>query len=180
MNRTLLAFAALTTTLAMSVAHATDGTINFTGELTAQTCTARVNGSTTAVSTVALPRIATTSLATAGATGGATTFTIALTGCSTGANVIASAAAFFEAGPGVDPTTRNLRSTGTANNVQLQLLDSDGEIIQAGAATQVANTARTTVTAGAATLPYSVRYVATGVPTAGTVVSSVTYSLNYQ
>ena len=99
MNRTLLAFAALTSTLAMSVAQANDGTINFTGELTAQTCTSTINGTANAA-TVALPRLSIASLATAGATAGATNFTIELSRCQ---GTIATAAAFFEAGAGVDP-----------------------------------------------------------------------------
>lgn len=71
MNRTLLAFAALTSLLAMSVAQANDGTINFTGELTTQTCTSTVNGAANATA-VALPRLSTATLASAGQTAGAT------------------------------------------------------------------------------------------------------------
>ncbi|MGE8143988.1 fimbrial protein [Pseudomonas frederiksbergensis] len=187
MNRTLLAFAALTSSLAMSVAQANDGTINFTGELTAQTCTSTVNGSAT-TQTVALPRLSTASLATTGQTAGATNFTIELSRCTA---TIATAAAFFEAGPGVDSTTKNVKNaTGTARNVQFQLLDSAGTVIKAGDTSQTGagGTARTpmVVTTGAsptgsATLPYAVQYVATGgAATVGTVVGSVVYSINYQ
>lgn len=181
MNRTLLAFAALTSTLAMSTAQANDGTINFTGELTAQTCTSTVNGAATATA-VALPRLSTATLATAGQSSGATGFTIELSRCT---GTMTTAAAYFEAGAGVDPVTRNvLNSTGTARNVQLQLLDSAGKVIRAGESSQTASTARTAFTGtgatSAAVLPYSVQYFATGASTAGTIVGSVTYSINYQ
>jgi major type 1 subunit fimbrin (pilin) len=181
MNRTLLAFAALASTLAMSVAQANDGTINFTGELTAQTCTSTVNGA--ASTTVALPRLSTAALAAAGQSAGATAFTIELSRCT---GTMTTAAAYFEAGSNVDPVTRNVRNTNAtgARNVQLQLLDSTGAVIRAGDASQTASTARTAFTGtgatAAAVLPYSVQYIATGAATAGTVVGSVTYSINYQ
>lgn len=177
MNRSLLAFAALTSIFVVSAARAADGTINFTGELTAQTCTSTVNG-TTSAPTVTLPKLSTASLATAGATAGSTNFTIELSKCT---NPIATAAAIFEAGAGVDPVTKNLLNTGTAKNVQFQLLDSAGKVIRAGdTASQVANATRTAVSNGNAVLPYAVQYVASGPSTAGTVVGSVTYSINYQ
>lgn len=177
MNRTLFAFAALTSLFTMSAANAFDGTINFNGELTAQTCTTKVNGiSNTA--TVTLPKLSTSVLAIPGAFAGATNFTIELSACTA---TVATAAAFFEAGAGVDPVTKNIRNvSGTATNVQFQLLDSKGVVIKAGDTSQVANTARTSVATGTAVLPYAVQYIASGATTAGTVIGSVTYSINYQ
>lgn len=182
MNRTLLAFAALASTLAMSVAQANDGTINFTGELTAQTCTSTVNGPTT--TTVALPRLSTATLAAAGQVSGATGFTIALTRCT---GTMTTASAFFESNSSVDSRTGHvLVSTGpgAAQNVQLQLLDSAGAVIRAGDNVQRTNTARTTITgtgaAAGAVMPYSVQYIATGAATAGTVAGTVAYSIIYQ
>ncbi|WP_368862159.1 fimbrial protein [Pseudomonas sp. Xaverov 259] len=179
MKRSLLACSLLAATFGMSVAHAADGTINFTGEISGQTCTTTVNGSATP--TVILPKVSTASLAAVGATGGATTFNIALSRC---VGAIATAAAYFEAGPGVDPVTRNIRNTATgasaATGVQFQLLDAAGQVIRAGETTQTSTTERTAVTASAATMPYSVRYITTAAATAGTVVGSVTYSINYQ
>lgn len=177
MNRNLFAFAALTSLLAMSGAHASDGTINFNGELTAQTCTTKVNGiSNTA--TVTLPTLSTTLLGVAGAVAGATNFTIELSACT---GTITTAAAYFEAGAGVDPITKNVRNaTGTATGVQFQLMDSKGSLIKAGDTSQVAGTARTAVASSTAVLPYAVQYAATAASTPGTVVGSVTYSINYQ
>lgn len=176
MNRKIFVLAALTSVFAMS-ANAFDGTINFTGELTDQTCVAKVNGISNTASVV-LPKLSTKMLSAAGIVAGATNFTIELSACSTG---IATAAAFFEAGAGVDPVTKNVRNTtGGATNVQFQLLDSKGAVIKAGDSSQVASTARTAVASGTAVLPYAVQYVATGATTAGTVIGSVTYSINYQ
>ncbi|MDF3162817.1 fimbrial protein [Pseudomonas proteolytica] len=177
MNRTLIAFAALSSTLIMSVAQANDGTINFNGELTAQTCTTTVNGVANAA-TVVLPTLSTSALAVAGATAGSTNFTIELSNCSAS---IVTAAALFEAGSGVDPISKNVRNvSGSATGVQFQLLDSRGSVISAGDASQVTNTARTDVTANTAVLPYAVQYFASAATTPGTVVGSVTYSINYQ
>lgn len=181
MNRTIIAFAALASAGAMSAAQAADGTINFTGELTSQTCTATVNGSTSA--TVTLPTLSNTSMPAAGNTAGATNFIINLANCT---STIKTAAAFFEAGPGVDPISKNVRNTlvGGAANVQFQLLDPVGTVIQAGDTSQTAATnllARTTVSAGSAAMPYAVRYVAVGgAAGVGKLTGSVTYSINYQ
>lgn len=176
MNRTYIALAALTSVFVMSAAHASDGTINFSGQLTAQTCTTTVNN-TSNVGTVTLPTFSISTLATAGATAGATNFNINLSGCQ---GTIKTAAAIFEAGSGVDPTTQNVINTGTATGVQLQLLDSAGKVIKAGDTSQTANTARTTVTGDTTSLPYAVQYIASTATAAGTVLGSVTYSINYQ
>ncbi|WP_254865947.1 fimbrial protein [Pseudomonas fluorescens] len=178
MNRTLLAVTALTSILAVSVAQASDGTLNFTGALTAPTCTSSVNGVAN-VTSIALPRVAASSLAFAGTIAGATNFTIELSNCD---DSIATAAVNFEAGPGVDPTTFNIRNTataGAATNVQLRLRNAAGNTLRAGSATQT-NNARTPLTDGAAVLRYSVEYFASAAATAGAVVGSVTYAINYQ
>ncbi|WP_411752155.1 fimbrial protein, partial [Serratia sp. (in: enterobacteria)] len=80
-------------------------------------------------------------------------------------------------------TGRLKNLTGTASNVSLQLLDGSSasrEVIQAGNANQAANTEYQDVSSGSATLPYSVRYYAEGATTAGTVISNVVYSIQYQ
>lgn len=179
MNRKFFAFAALASVLSINAAHAADGTINFTGELLAQTCTNTINGGVSPA-TVVLPKISAGVLGAAGVVAGATNFTIELTKC---VGTATTAAAFFEAGTGVDPITKNVRNTGAAANVQLQLLDSAGNPIKAGDTSQTdatIGTKRMTLAGGAAVLPYAVQYIATGVAGAGTVVGHVTYSINYQ
>lgn len=183
MKKTLIALAAIGAGALGQAAYAADGTINFVGKLEAQTCTIDVNGTVTpAVATVTLPTVSTGLLATAGQTTGQTGFIVGLKNCVGPAK---SAAAFFENGPTVDLASGNLNTTagaGTANNVQLQLVDaSNGAVIKAGNTSQVAGNTQVALDAsGNANLPYAVQYYATGATTAGTVNSSVTYSINYQ
>jgi len=162
-------------------AHAYDGQIQFSGELVAQTCTIDVNGTVTpAAATVTLPTVSTGALTAAGNTTGQTGFQISLSNCTGPAK---SAAAFFENGPTVDVASGNLNTqAGGAANVQLQLLDaSNGNVIKAGDMLQTLATTKVNLDAsGNAKLPYAVQYYATGATTAGTVNSSVTYSVNYQ
>ncbi|MGS4678237.1 fimbrial protein [Enterobacter soli] len=173
--------AAMGAAFAVTGVQASTGTINFTGTVSAQTCAASVGGTAApAAATVALPAVQANSLSAAAATAGRTAFQISLTGCAAanpaGAGTVK---ALFENGAGVDSNGR-LANTGSANNVVLQLLDgTTNAVINAGNASQ--NTGGyVNISAGAATLPYSVQYYATGVATAGNVASSVTYSLIYQ
>jgi major type 1 subunit fimbrin (pilin) len=161
-------------------AVAADGTINFNGEVKDQTCTVAVNGQVSpAIATVTLPTVSSALLNASGKTIGQTGFKIELSSC---AGPALSASAFFESGATVDAITNNLKNTtGTAKLVQLQLVDgANGNVIKAGDTSQITATTATTITANAATLPYAVQYIATGKATAGTVVSSVTYSINYK
>ncbi|MDF3201802.1 fimbrial protein [Pseudomonas sp. 1912-s] len=180
MSRKIIVLA-LASAFGMQFANASDGTINFNGELTAQTCTIAVNGSVTpAVATVTLPTVTTADLTAAGQTAGKTGFNIQLSNCSGTAK---TAAAFFEPGSSVDPVSGNLKNvSGGASNVNFQLVDPvNGSVIKAGDTLQRTSTSRTTLNAtGATTMPYAVQYYATGTTTAGTVVSSVTYSIDYQ
>lgn len=185
MKKTIFAFTAIAAigSAAFGHAHAADGTINFSGQLMAQTCTIDVNGTVTpAIATVTLPTVSTGKLANSGETTGQTGFIIGLTNCTGPAT---SAAAFFESGSTVDLVSGNLKTAtgaGAADNVQLQLVDgSTGTAIQAGNVSQHAATTKIALDAsGNAKLPYAVQYYATGATTAGTVNSSVTYSINYQ
>lgn len=167
---------AITSTL---VHAASSGTITFTGSVNSETCAAVVNNGN-ADATVTLPAVPTSALKTAGATAGATTFTINLTGCDP-ANT--RTRAFFEAGGQVNSAGRlNNSDTAGATNVELELLDVDdnSSVVMAGDyASQ--STSGTTIDAssGTGTLNYAVRYYATGAATSGAVASSVTYSIIY-
>lgn len=177
----LLGAASLATLGSTSLVQASDGTINFNGELLAQTCTVAVNGAAApAAASVTLPAISTSLLSAANKSAGATGFNIQLSNCS---GTATTAAAFFEGGATVDPVTGYLKNTtGTATNVALRLIDSaNGSVIQAGNVNQQTTTSRNTIDAnGNANLPYAVEYVASGATTPGTVESSVTYSVDYQ
>lgn len=171
--------AVCTYVITCTLAHATSsGTVSFSGSVNSETCAAVANNYT-ADGTVALPPVPTSALSTAGATAGATTFTIKLTGCDP-ANT--KTRAYFEAGLRVNSAGRIENSVYGAANVELQLLDVDdnNSVIKVGDyASQ--STSGTTIDAssGTGTLNYAVRYYATGAATAGAVASSVTYSIIY-
>ncbi|WP_431221679.1 fimbrial protein [Serratia sp. L9] len=162
------------------VQAASTGTITFNGELTATTCNVIVDGQA-ADATVALPTIGTNQLASVTKTAGATGFVMALSQCS---GTLETASAFFEAGSSVDQATGRLKNmTGDATGVSLQLLDGSAtgtSVIQAGNQSQHLNTVYKDISAGSANLPYIVRYYAEAPTTAGTVVSNVVYSIQYQ
>ena len=159
---------------------ASTGTITFNGELTANTCDVKVDGQN-ADATVVLPTIGVNQLDAATKTAGETGFVLSLTNCS---GTLTTASAFIQAGSSVDSVTGRLKNmSGTATNVSLQLLDASSPsraVIQAGNQNQVTGTTYKDVSSGSANLPYAVRYYADGATTAGTVVSNVVYSLQYQ
>ena len=180
MNYKARALAVLVAATVSSAALASDGKIDFNGELKAETCKVAVNGASGANgTTVTLPTISTASLTTAGQVAGQTGFNIELSDCSA---AIKTAAAFFESGGSVDPASGNLKNvSGSASKVQLQLVDAtNGQAIKAGNTAQVTSTSRVDVANTSAILPYAVQYFAQAATTPGTVVSSVTYSINYQ
>jgi len=162
-------------------AHAADGTITITGTVTDTTCS--INGDEAGVNfskTITLPTVTASALSATGAVAGTSQpsdLRFSLSGCSAGTKAIAS----FENGPTVDQDTGNLINAGTAANVQVQLLNglmqpinittnSNNQLATNGAA----------ITQGAADLKYYARYFATGKADAGTVTTSVQFSMQYQ
>jgi major type 1 subunit fimbrin (pilin) len=175
MKKTLLSTALVAVMAAVAfapTAQATDGTISFTGQINAATCT--INNGTPDF-TVQLPTVATTTLAAHGNTAGQTQFKIELSGCTSGTN----ASAFFEQGANVDPITGNLISTGGASNVQLQLLNSNGTSV-INLLNPSTNTTTADVSTGSGTLTYYVQYFATAASSAGSVSGTEQYTIAYQ
>ncbi|WP_228397056.1 fimbrial protein [Limnobaculum xujianqingii] len=171
--------AALGTTAAQA---ASNGTVNFTGEVIDQTCDITIDGNTSPA-TVALDAVDKAQLASPGATAKRTGFNIGLSNCS-GTATVTKASAFFENGATVDPINYRLLNTLTgataATNVQLQLLDATtGTPIQVGNPSQSTNSTTYDLTSGSATLPYAVEYYATGAATPGLVASAVNFTINY-
>ncbi|WP_029043547.1 fimbrial protein [Cupriavidus sp. WS] len=178
--RTLLATAALAAVA--TGAQASDGTINFEGEVIAQTCKISVNGTETpAAATVVLPSVAAATLSSTDALSGLTRFVVGLKECSGPAT---TASAFFEAGPGVDLDRGTLANLTTgedaAKNVELALLDpTSGQPIKVGS-NQDSST-KHELSAGAAELPYIVAYRAMSDEVQpGAVTGQVTYSIDYK
>lgn len=163
---------------ASTVSAAPIGTITINGELTASTCKVTVDDSATGDSIVTLPKLPISQLAKAGQFAGATSFVMHLTNCTPTDSKVR---AYFESGSTVDAATGRLNNTLTtgAKNVQIQLLNAADVVLEAGNASQRANTA-TPLNSGAADLVYQARYYATGTSTVGKVASSVTYSIDYE
>jgi major type 1 subunit fimbrin (pilin) len=193
--------AGITTAMALPLAtQASDGTITFTGGVTANTCTVKVNGAGTGDGTVTLPTVSTSALTNAGqkTTAAGTFFYLQVSACSlvatdlVGNTAPTSVKVYFEAGPNVNPLTGGLINTVVAasngSNVEVNLYN-------ASSAGQ-ANIVTTQILPG--TLPNSAHMIdlhaggseyfyagystaGAGIAaTAGLVSTSVTYSLIYQ
>lgn len=182
-------------------AVASTGTIDFEGQVTAETCYANVNGSGAAQSganaLIRLPSIGAGTLASAGSTAGTTRFIIQVSQDAGGtnpctANLAGGTAAndvyaFFEAGPENDLQGRleNLTTVGAAQNVKLQMLNKDGDQIVAGAGgaepwTAQRSTVETMANALTPGLIHYVQYYATGAASAGLVSGKAVYTLAYK
>jgi major type 1 subunit fimbrin (pilin) len=169
---------------------ASDGTITFTGAVTASSCTINVNGSGSTTATVALPTVDTAALTDVAprTTAGGTFFNILLSGCAAvddyGAGAPTNVQIYFEAGPNVDENTGGLINlAASGSNVEVKLYNaSEGTVVG------------TQITPGKATVQPPVQTIAgagrqwfyagyatqrNGAATAGAVSTSVTYSLIY-
>ncbi len=155
---------------------AADGTIHFQGLITDTTCSVSVNSSA-ATATVLLPSVAVSALPEVGSTAGAMPFTINLSACT--GDTLGTASTHFEVGPDVDTVSGRLNSTGTADGVQIQMLNADQGPITVGALTSQGDVP-VDITSGSATLRYYARYYANADVTPGTVVSRVDYTIQYQ
>lgn len=185
----LSALAVVSSAIVSHPALATDGTITFNGNITANSCTISGNGGTKDF-TVSLPKLSTTALGTTvGTTAGFTPFEISLSSCG---DTSGSIRTHFEAGANVDAASGHLTNSATASaatGVQVQLLNrSDRSLIRAGfpLATQnslagtLAGTGAGAAARGSATLQYAAQYVTSAAaPTAGAVSTSVQYSIIY-
>ncbi|WP_156407692.1 fimbrial protein [Achromobacter sp. Root83] len=182
MKKTFIAavIASVSSIATLGVAHAEDGTIDFTGEIVTNTCTIGGAGKNFSV---ALPPVSTTSLAAGGQTAGTTGFAIELINCDPKSGQVT---AFFEADAGVDMNSgrlKNLTPTPVgAGNVQVELLNENFGPIKIGAPVNLQNLVYAdidTVTGGAK-LQYFARYYATALAEAGDVDAKARYTLTYQ
>ncbi|HEY0505032.1 MAG TPA: type 1 fimbrial protein [Lysobacter sp.] len=174
MKKLLLAAAAVVALAPLS-ALAADGTITINGQVNANTC--RINATGSPNVTVTLPTVSTVALPAANATAGNQAFSLALTLCSPGTQ----ATTYFEPGANVDFANGNLKNTGAATNVQVRLLNSDLSVINLANGVGAQGSQQfTTDTNGAATLSYYAQYFATGAAGAGSVSTSVQYTMIYQ
>jgi type 1 fimbria pilin len=133
--------------------------------------------------TVTLPSVSTRALQ-AGQVAGSTAFSITMTGCQSGSP---NAVSVFS-GSGIDTTTGYLKNTGTATNVEVQLLNGAGSTSQTAGtpilldqAGSAQNSGIYNITSGNATLNYYAQYVAINAAAAGagTVKSTVAFTIYY-
>jgi len=165
---------------AASIAHASDGTVTFTGSIQATTCQVESGSKDRAVS---LPTVGAAVLGDAGKTSGRTPFELRLTGCTADEKNPQKVRTFFEAGVDVDTSTgrlNNSATTGAAKNVQIQVLNNQHEQISLGQAGDQKSQAVTIDKNGNAVLNYFAEYYATGKAEAGKVNSRVQFSLTYE
>ncbi|GAB7524688.1 fimbrial protein [Paraburkholderia sp. 2C] len=166
-------------------ARAADGTITIQGSVSDTTCS--INGAasgTPADISVTLPTVQAGSLASAGAVAGTSNMgdiQMVLSGCSGAAT---KAIARFENGSTVDQSSgylKNMASANGAQNVQVRLLNASMQPINivTGQNNDIASNG-TAITGGAAVLKYFAQYFATGKAQAGSVSTSVQYTMQYQ
>lgn len=103
-----------------------DNTITFQGEVTDETCSVVINGNQ-AKPVVLLPTVSTKELTDQGKTAGPITFDIGLSGCTGSTDKTTKISTVFV---GNQVTSNgNLGNTGSAKNVEVQLLDTSGNPI---------------------------------------------------
>lgn len=152
-------------------------TITFKGEVTEQTCEVTVNG-VNARPVVLLPSVAKSELASTASSAGLTAFTLGVTGCTLDTDALDIKTVFVAN----NMTERgNLANTGTAQNVELQLMtDSTGTTaIDLRSAAPIDGI---TVAAGSTSgeHDFAVQYFSpNGGATAGTVIGTVQYAVTY-
>lgn len=188
MNKIKLALLVSSSLFAGSNAFAVDqGTVEFTGALTADTCEI-VAGDVD--KKVLLPTLSTQNFSASGKEGGWTRFEIGVEKCAAG---VTKVAAHFE-GNGfgtVNQTTGFLVNTSAstnpvpATNVEVAIRNKAGAVAGQDAKIKIGGTGQYfDVTAGTgggkATLVYEGGYYATGVATAGPVLAKTIYTLAYQ
>jgi major type 1 subunit fimbrin (pilin) len=201
--------AGISTAMALPLSsQASDGTITFTGAVTATTCTVVVNGTTTAAdATVALPTVSLAALTNAAAapptaaktTAAGTFFSMTVSACPAlgtndyGAGAPTLVQIYFEAGPNVDVITGGLINAVAGSNVEVNLYNASSASIITSQIKPGTNTGQpgtqtlAAVNAAAGTQYFYAGYSTAGTnglagaaATAGAVSTSVTYSLIYK
>jgi major type 1 subunit fimbrin (pilin) len=195
-KRALMAAGIATAMVLPLSSQASDGTITFTGAVTANTCTVSVNASG-ANATVALPTVSTSALTNAASktTAAGTFFNMAVTACTAtpvadiGGQAPTTVAIYFEAGPNVDEVTGGLINTVAGSNVEVNLYNASAASIvgtQIKPGTQTNQPLTQAIGTGGTQWFYAgystagTNGLAGAAATAGAVSTSITYSLIYQ
>ncbi len=165
---------------------ANDGTITFSGSITAATCDIsggdESNPNQGADFTVTLPNVSTTALSAAGLLAGDTPFFINLSGSECANDRVANVVFERAQSTNIDAATGNLKNhtvAGAAKNVQVRVLNHDKKVLNLN----LANTSHqpVTITSNTAQFKYWGQYIATGgAAGGGTVNTDVIYSVAYR
>ena len=160
-----------------SVYAASDNTITFQGEVTDETCSVAVNGNS-ASPVVLLPTVSASDLAASGDTAGQVTFDIGVNGCTGNASGETKISTVFV---GNQVTTNgNLGNTGTAKNVEVQLLDTANAVINLSNGFTGNGDLKLAANEKEASATYTAQYYANAAATAGTVEATLQYAVSYQ
>lgn len=188
MKKLNIAYAAVVLAIAFGQqAMASDGTINFTGKVTDVTCSVTGTGAGTGINSsnlaVTLPTVSTTALSADTNTAGATPFKISLTGCEGSNEDNKNVAVYFEPGGNVNIYGRLNNATegsDAAQNVDiaLYLADDVSKELKLGVTPSEFYTS-IDPDSKSADMNFVAKYYATGAAKAGTVTSSVTYTIVY-
>ncbi|KKB02768.1 fimbrial protein [Pantoea anthophila] len=167
--------------LASQAFAASNNTITFQGQVTAETCTVTVNGNA-ANPLVLLPSVNTSELDASGKVAGPTTFDIGITGCKGNDTETTTVSTVFS---GNNVTSKgnlgNLATTNAAQNVEIQILDkknkqpipfNSGKYIGLNDLDLAAGVKEATAT-------YTAQYYAADTATAGTVEATMQYAISY-
>ncbi len=165
-----------------ALASPTTSVIHFKGSVLSSTCDISVNGvATPNPATIVLGDAQAEKLAKAGDTTGDTDFAIELKNC---AGTATKARASFKGANGTtvaDGRLDNMAATKAAQNVQLELLQKfEGAASAIAVDGDQSALPYATITTGAASLPYSIRYYATGAASEGAVEGAVEFTVAYQ
>lgn len=155
---------------------ASDNVITFQGEVTDETCALTVNGEN-ASPIVLLPTVTASDLDASGKVAGETSFEIGVSGCTGNAAGVTISTVFV----GNQVTTEgNLGNTGTAGNVDIQVLAKDSTVINFANGFKGTGDLKLGANETSATATYKAQYYATGKATVGTVQATLQYAVSYQ
>jgi major type 1 subunit fimbrin (pilin) len=168
-------------TFAAHQAMAADGTIALNGEISAVTCSVHggTPGNNSGDFTVPLRNASTSEFKNVGDVAAAGNYSIFVgeaseAGCTDGTVVHVH---YEPNSPQIDQTTGNLKVTGGADGVQIQLLNNDRSVINLANAS---DSATYTISGNTTELPFFAQYVSTATSiTPGIANSSVLYSIAY-
>ncbi|EBS6871657.1 type 1 fimbrial protein [Salmonella enterica] len=153
-----------------------DNTITFQGEVTDETCSVVINGNK-AKPVVLLPTVSTKELTDQGKTAGPITFDIGLSGCTPMGKTTKISTVFV----GNQVTSNgNLGNTGSAKNVEVQLLDTSGIPINLTGGFTGNGDLQLEANASEASATYTAQYYSTGTAEAGTVAATLQYAVSYK